>query len=565
MQQKCLSFLTGMLFFLHAIAQSDTVKTNSTLSAATIYFGHGAELTHQAKLTVYAGTRYIIINNLSTSVDVNSLQISVPENIALLSQSFSIYTPVVQKTEHPFIKKWTDSIKLIQRTITRLDNMRDIEQQVLDKTGKLIESTIEKSGNKTVSSDETLKLIAAYSNRIEKAKSAIFKLNEDKNEWQEKIAAFTNSIDSINGLPQGIVKSTGQLLLQVICERTAEVPVSLSYFTNNAGFTPLYDVRVNAKTNDVKLVYKAAVTQTTGIDWKQVKLTLSTGNPNWAGTAPLLTAWHLQEYNPQLYQHLKKQALQVNTSNSIQSISEKSMAETIAADNDNSYRLAGRAPGVQIVDPSTLQQYTTLSESQLNTNFEIDLPYNIASDGQINSVTIKEEKLEAILKNYAVPKLDKDAYLLAEIANWQNLNLLPGVANIIIDNTYLGKSFIDANSTADTLNLSLGKDRRLAIKRQVVKEYTSIKTNGNVTKQTFTYELTVKNNKTTDVDMLLKDQYPISLVKEIEVKLDDDGGAMVNEELGILTWQIKLKPGESKKFRFTYTVKYPKDKRIANL
>ena len=163
----------------------------------------------------------------------------------------------------------------------------------------------------------------------------------------------------------------------------------------------------------------------------------------------------------------------------------------------------------------------------MNTNFEIDLPYNIDSDGEIHSVTIKEEKIEAVLKNYAVPKLDRDAYLLAEIADWQKLDLLPGLANIIMDDTYVGRSAIDPNNTADTLNLSLGKDKRVAVKRAQLKEFTSTKTSGNNTKQTFTYELTVKNNKTTQVDLLLKDQYPLSSSKEIEVKLDESSDCLL--------------------------------------
>jgi uncharacterized protein (TIGR02231 family) len=217
------------------------------------------------------------------------------------------------------------------------------------------------------------------------------------------------------------------------------------------------------------------------------------------------------------------------------------------------------------VDPSTVQQYTSLTQGQLNTSFEIDLPYDIASDGQLNSVTIKDQEMPVCLKNYAVPRMDKDAYLLAEVADWQNLDLLPGDANIIMDDTYIGKSVIDPNSTADTLNLSLGRDRRIAVKRSLVKEMSSLKTSGGNTKQVFTYEVIVKNNKITDVNLLLKDQYPLSTIKEVEVKLEDGGEAMVNTETGVLTWKIDLKPGESKKVRFSYSVKYPKDKKIVNL
>lgn len=220
---------------------------------------------------------------------------------------------------------------------------------------------------------------------------------------------------------------------------------------------------------------------------------------------------------------------------------------------------------VKEVDPSTLQQYTTLNEGQLNTNFEIDLPYDIEADGKLHSVTIKDEEVNCILKNYAVPRMDKEAYLLAEVADWQNLDLLPGDANIIMDDTYIGKSVIDPNTTADTLNLSLGKDKRLVVKRSVVKELSSLKTSSGNNKQTFTYEITVKNNKLTDVNLLLKDQHPLSTIKEVEVKLEDGGEAMVNPETGVLTWKIELKPGESRKVRFSYSVKYPKDKKIVNL
>ncbi|MGZ8541090.1 MAG: DUF4139 domain-containing protein, partial [Chitinophagaceae bacterium] len=162
-------------------------------------------------------------------------------------------------------------------------------------------------------------------------------------------------------------------------------------------------------------------------------------------------------------------------------------------------------------------------------------------------------------------RADKDAYLLAEVGDWQNLDLLPGDANIIMDDTYIGKSVIDPNTTADTLNLSLGKDKRLAVKRSLVKELSSLKASGGNNRQNFTYEIIVKNNKLTNVNLLLKDQYPLSTIKEVEVKLEDNAEATVNEETGVLTWKINLKPGESKKVRFSYSVKHPKDKKIINL
>ncbi|MFZ1857865.1 MAG: DUF4139 domain-containing protein [Chitinophagaceae bacterium] len=380
-----------------------------------------------------------------------------------------------------------------------------------------------------------------------------------------KIADIRKRIAVMSVVAPNKQKPYGQVFLQVMCKRSGEIPVDLSYYTTQAGWTAVYDVRVNSKTNKVKLVYKASLTQTSGIDWKKTKLTLSTGTPNFGVAAPILTPWYLQLYVPGIYTELQRRAAQGNASrNVVQSYrDDRSLSEVVVSGTDGDYKQEKLKD--QTIDPSTLQQYTTLNEGQLNTNFEIDLPYDIESDGQLHSVSIKDQEISCVLKNYAVPRIDKDAYLLAEVADWQNLDLLPGDANIIMDDTYIGKSVIDPNTTADTLNLSLGRDKRIAVKRSVVKELSSLKTSGKESRQIFTYEIIVKNNKLTDVNLLLKDQYPLSTIKEVEVKLEEDGAATVNPETGVLTWKIDLKPGESKKVRFTYSVKYPKDKKIVNL
>ena len=561
--------LTGFVLCCVLSKAQDTARVDATINNATVYFGYGAELTHQSKIKVDATTKIIVISQLSTSIDINSLQISVPEDVALLSQHYSVYYPTVPpvaKTKE--VEKLEDSIALVQKEITRIDNLIVIEQEILTKTGLLIEATINTSGNKIITSDEVLKLLEYYNTKIDKSKTNIYNHNQNILTQNKRIDEIRKKIVLITAAAPILKKAYGQVFLQVMCKRSGEIPVDLSYYTTNAGWTAVYDVRVNSKTNKVKLVYKASLTQTSGIDWKKTKLTLSTGTPNFGVTAPILTPWYLQLYVPGLYTDLQRRAAQGNaTRNMVQSYrDDKALAEEVvvtALGIERKPKELGYS--TTTIDPTTLQQYTTLNEGQLNTNFEIDLPYDIESDGQLHSVTIKDQEISCVLKNYAVPRIDKDAYLLAEVADWQNLDLLPGDANIIMDDTYIGKSTIDPNSTADTLNLSLGRDKRIAIKRSVVKELSSLKTTGKESKQIFTYEIVVKNNKLTDVNLLLKDQYPLSTIKEVIVTLEEDGAAMVNAETGVLTWKIDLKPGESKKVRFTYSVKYPKDKKIVNL
>jgi uncharacterized protein (TIGR02231 family) len=484
--------------------------------------------------------------------------------VALLSHRYSVFTPPVPvAVKSRELIRMEDSIRLVEKSIRRIENLVSIEQEIVTRTGTLIEATVRNNGSKTLTGAEVLKLVEYYNAKIDKSKTAIFNYTETVGELNEKIADLRNRIELLPDFVEPS-KAFGQLILQVMCTQSTEIPVSLSYYTNRAGWTPVYDIRVNSKTNRVKLVYKASLMQNSGISWKKTKLTLSTGTPNFGVTAPVLLPWQLQLYVPGLYTQLQKRAALGNDlrRNNVQSFGNDMLMKEVIVQGYGEYKV--QKPAGEI-DPSTLEDYTTLNEGQLNTNFEIDLPYDIESNGELHSVSIKNEEIDCILKNYAVPRADREAYLLAEVADWQKLDLLPGDANIIMDDTYIGKSVLDPNTTADTLNLSLGKDKRISIKRSLVKELSSIKTSGKESKQVFTYEITLKNNKTTEVNLLLKDQYPLSTIKEVEVKLDDDGDAMVNEETGVLTWKVSLKPGESEKFRFSYTVKYPKDTKIVNL
>ena len=561
MQKIICSFTLFLVIYSNA---QDTAKVDAEIGNATVYFGYGAELTHQSKVKVSSNTKTIVISQLGTNIDLNSLQISCPEDVALLSHRYAVFTPPQPAWVKPSIAYlMEDSIENIQQEINRIESLISIEQETMQKTGSLIEAAMNNNGNKTVTSAEVLKLVEYYNAKIEKAKTNIYnhqlakgKLVKKNEEIRKRIAALS---------PQTInkVRPYGQLFLQVFSKHNGEIPVSISYYTQHAGWVPVYDIRVNSKTNKVKLIYKASLTQTSGIDWKKTKLTLSTGTPNFGVTAPVLSPWFLQLYVPELYKSLQGRAAGINAQrNTIQSMNDdKALAEVVVT---NGYDIQ-KENFSKDIDPSTLNLYTTLNEGQLNTNFEIELPYDIGSDGAMNSIAIKEEEIICTLKNYAVPRADKEAYLMAEVADWQNLDLLPGDANIIMDDTYIGKSIIDPNSIADTLNLSLGKDKRLAVKRSLVKELSSLKTSGSTSKQSFTYELVVKNNKQTDINLLLKDQYPLSNIKEVEVNLEESSDALVNTETGVLTWKVNLKPGESKKLRFSYSVKYPKDKRIVNL
>jgi len=221
------------------------------------------------------------------------------------------------------------------------------------------------------------------------------------------------------------------------------------------------------------------------------------------------------------------------------------------------------ANGAVIVElKSGLKDYTKLADSTLNVMFDIDLAYDVPTNGKEQVATLQEFTMNGSFHHLAIPKIDNSAYLLSEITGFEKYNLLPGEANIIFENTYVGKTYINPASLNDTLSLTMGRDDRVTIKRDKLKDFSSIKFLGSNKLQKFTYELTVKNSKSETVNIVLKDQYPLSTNKDIEVELLNSTNAEVNTETGALAWKLALAPGESKKIRVEYSIKYPKDKTL---
>ena len=159
---------------------------------------------------------------------------------------------------------------------------------------------------------------------------------------------------------------------------------------------------------------------------------------------------------------------------------------------------------------------------------------------------------------HIVPKMDKGAFLLAKISNYGKYNLLSGTANIFFEGVYLGQSYIDASVTTDTLLLSLGRDEKIAVRREKIK---SIKKEfGSFIKENITFEISIRNNKSQNIEITLLDQIPVSKNKDLEVKLIESTSAFHNETYGSLRWIKNVKADETVKILFEYEVRYPKEK-----
>jgi len=227
--------------------------------------------------------------------------------------------------------------------------------------------------------------------------------------------------------------------------------------------------------------------------------------------------------------------------------------------------LQGKVAGVsvdksemKIRGTSSLAIPTAQVENQTTVNFEIKTPYTIKSDNKNYTVDIEFYDLPAIYQYYCVPKIDKDAFLIAKIVDWEKYSLLEGEANVFFEETYVGKTLLDVRRASDTLEISLGRDKKVSVNREKIKDFSTKQFIGNKKEETRMWKTTVKNNKNQEINMIVLDQVPVSTAEDIEVNVLNISGAKHDLETGELKWEFKLKPVDKKELDLKYSVKYPK-------
>ena len=599
MQVKSLFPLLSLVLFITANAANEPKSIPSELKSVTVYRS-GAEMAHQASTQLFAGNNDLVIENISNNIDINSIQINCPSAVTILSVEFANNFLVMPEISAR-ISSLKDSAEKVQAELDRINVQVITTADLLE----VLKSNRELKGSQTgLSVAELVRLMDYYKIKSAELQNDLAQQKEKQKKLLEIAAKIKNQVQEEETKN---TKQAGRLHLQLSVAVTGKYNFTVSYITPNAYWTPTYDIRVENIKSPLKVIYKAKVVQTTGIDWKKIKLSLSTSLPSQWGNAPVLKSWFLSYINPvnvmekslasNTIQNFKPGSAQLNdvvvtgmTVRGTKSMNDNSApvyivggaimsAEEFSKINPASIkkidvvrgdaataiygsRAANGAAVVTLKDG--LEDYVSVADNELNVTFDIDLPYDVPANGKEQTATLREYAVKAHFKYYSVPRLDKDAYLLAEVSEWEKLNLLPGDASIIFEGTYVGRSFIDPNSTFDTLNLTLGRDKRVVVKKEKLVDYSSVKFLGSNKLQKISYEITAKNNKQDTVRIMLKDQYPLSTLKEIEVELIEANGAIVNTDIGTLTWKLELAPGESKKIQFSYNVKYPKE-RLVNL
>jgi len=529
-------------------AQTKEKVVTSKIKDVTVFLS-GAQVHREARITLNAGNNLIKFEGLAKNVNGNSIQVGGDKDFTIVSVNHSRnYMRVAEiSPKLKVIKDSLDDIKFKLELRKRFASVYNEEKSLL-----LANKSV--GGSQTgVDVEDLIEIADLYRSRLREIEMKILDISEEQRDFQKTVYRLQRQLNQLNSK---INRSTTDVVVRISSKIKTNAKIFLSYIVSDAGWAPIYDIRSKGVADPVNLVYKGNVWQTTGNDWDNVNITLSTGNPSVSNSAPKVKPWVLS-FDP-IFRPFR--------GNTFQTKSMLILSDSLSNRNSN-YQMNGAYEmddvSEEVNNPAPLQ--VAMNNTGVSTEFKIKIPYSIPTDGQSNAVEINSHTLEASYSYFTAPKFDKDAFLIAKVTEWDQYNLLSGNANIYYEGTFVGSSYLDASITKDAMQLSLGRDKGVIVDRKKIKDFGKTATIGSSKKTTLGLQVSVRNSKATPIEIIIHDQIPISRVKEIEVSMLEKSGAKYDEGTGSLIWRMTLQPGQSQSVQFKYQVKYPKSKEIPNL
>jgi uncharacterized protein (TIGR02231 family) len=535
---KKLLFISLNFIAMCAMADGDQ-KVPSKVQKVIIFLS-GAQVTRNASVTINPGVSTLVFDGISAGIDAQSIQVKANGKFTILSVKSEL-NYLKEESKQKNIDDLLAQQKIINDKLQLANSLLYINQQ---EESMLMKNQSVKSDNANLNVTELKLALDFQTQRLTEIKKKQLQFNNEIADLNAQLQKYNQQIADVSN---GNTKATSNIIVTVSSKETIQAAFALNYIVPNANWYPTYDIRAKDVNSPINITYKANVTQQTGEDWKNVKLTLSTGNPSVSGSKPELSPYYLN--------------LQANYA-AADYKSSNQLNEVVVVGYGIQRKLEDKVAGMATADVAAVAPSVELKENQTNFEFNIADPYSISSDGKQCVVEINQVSINATYQYAVAPKLSTNVFLTAMITDWNKYNMLPGEVNLFFEDTYIGKSVLNTNSTNDTLNISLGADKNIVVTRTLQKELTQKQSIGSNNKQLRDWVIEVRNHKNQPVKLLVEDQVPVSQNKDIEVEKQQLSAGKPDELTGKIAWNLLLKPQDDKKLELKYQVKFPKNQQV---
>ncbi len=544
-------FLNSILFHTHA----ETKNVASSIKSVTVY-GDRALVSRTASASLQAGNHVIVFPNIPLNIDDRSVKIS-GEAMSAKIVDVRVETSFLDTIPEERIKVLQQKIEELQSHINALnDQMRDmynereflnqIKIQSADNIGKEL-----KVQRPTIDDWQKILLFLKQNhNRI----SVEYRDEEKKrNAMQHALDAAQRQLNAINPNARRAAKN---IVVEIEVAKASDVKFVATYVVFGTRWFPQYDVRVAREANEVQLEYRGMVQQSTGEDWTNVDLALSTARPDVGGVKPELYRWYVNFAEADIAQRERMEKFG-NVVTAERPMINKSTTSAVTI-----------ATQTEMAAVGAMEEPTAAVESQATSVlFNIPTKATIPSDNVAHKVTIGIEKLAAEFSYASTPKLSPFVFLKAKVKNTTELPLLAGAMNVFTEKEYVSQSSIKTILPNETFDAYLGVDQSIKIERKFINkttEYTGTFSKNNKVVYEFSY--TLENTKKNDVTVVVSDHLPLSQNEKIVVEqIEPSEKELKKNERGELLWSISLKPSEKKNWKLKFSIEYPQGANIIGI
>ncbi|WP_026948047.1 DUF4139 domain-containing protein [Algoriphagus marincola] len=589
----------------------------SSIQEVTVFL-QGAQVFEKASGSIPAGESVVVIKGLSPYLNEQSLQVKGLGNFTI--QAVNKRMDYLQ--EKDYSKEVEDLTKQINAILAEQEQDK-ARLEVLNEKSNLLQANKNLGGRDSGPSiTELQQAIALFERELTGIKKEEISIQTKIKKQDAEIRKLRNQIQTYQE-PEEEARS--EIRIRVKAPSAGTATFEFNYLVANASWYPKYDIRVNSVSEPIQIDYKAEVSQNTGVDWKDVKLRFSNGNPNQSGVAPELPKWELNYARltrrmdmslPRLPGTISGVVLDEN-GEGLPGATVLVKGSTIGTSTDldgrytltlpqNAERLVfsfvgyateevginGRstlslalAPDTQVLQEMVVTGYaskekrsltanateprrdaspiiTSFIENQTTVEIEVTEPYSIASNGEKSRVELKNYEIPAQYQYKAIPKLENDAFLIAQLSDWSQYSLLEGESNLYFEQGFVGRSILNTGALEDTLSISMGRDRSILINREKISEFSQKRTIGSNITESRGYAITIRNNKSQSISILVQDQIPVSVNSDISVEATELSKGKLNPQTGIVSWELQIPPGEQEVLNLRYEVKYPKREKV---
>lgn len=594
-------------------------KNVDTKIEKVIVYTEGAQVSRKATATFEKGKTELVFQGISPFIDKESLKVKGKGDFTILS--------VINQSNYLLSQEKREEVQKIENKKRDFLAQRNLENNVLKILNN--EETILSKNQEIGGNNNGLKTVD-LKDAVNFHRERLISLVKERNIAEDKIVKIDSVINTLDlqlkALNNSLDNATSEIIVTISSSKFINnAEFNIDYYVSKAGWFANYDLRVKDTKSPADLQFRANVFQQTGENWKDVKMSISNGNPTENSIAPELSPWYLkygyqalatnnyysQNANVKIYGPLIGNKITGVVSDELGPIAGANVVvkgTTIGTTTDfdgqyslsvpknailefsyvgygnqevnvNSNRIDVSMVATQLEEVvvsalgikknkrnkdegDSIELETEINYQPTTVTYDIKNPFTVMSDGKIYTAEIINYEIPATYEYLSVPKIDPSAYLTAKITDWQELYLSSGEMNLYFEDAYLGKSLLDLNNATDTLSVSLGKDKGIYVERKKLKEFTSKKFLSNAKREARAFETIVKNNKPYEIEIKILDQLPISTNKEIVIEDEEYNGGKLEEKTKIITWDLKLDSKESKNLQTKYIVKYPKEKYI---